>query len=315
MIVLPRFGGRVRAGSWASGLAGLLRHFPLAGPLSVAVAVFAREIGAGRLAEPWALALLAPFVLVLTAGYVYNDLCDLDDPPGKGNPVADGLVTAATARLVLALALAAGLAAFAALFRQPLAWLAFGAWLLLTLAYSGLGIRLKETLAGPALGTLVLWVGAPLVLALELAAVDASLLALLAAAWLMFTACELAHTLVDFDVDSRSGYRTCAQRLGRVPTLRWQLAMLAAGVAGWVWAAGNLLPHAQADLGRVVLVGIALLALVLGAAASPRAAPSRLLLPYGVLKRGWVALAILLLGLRPIETGLLLWLCLTLKLR
>lgn len=315
MIAQPRFGERVRAGSWAQGLVALFRHVPFAGPLGVAAAVLALEIGAGRLADPMALGLMLPFFLALTAGYVYNDLCDVDDPPGKGNPVADGRIAPGLARLVLAVVLAASLLAFAALFRQPLAWLAFAGWLLLTLAYSGLGIRLKETLARPALGAVVLWIGGPLILALELKAVTGQLLILLAAAWLMFTACELAHTLADFGDDRRSGYRTCAQRLGCEATRRLQLALLAAGIAGWVWVGGNLLPDASAAMGRAVLVGIGLVALVLATGVDAQAAPGRVMLPYGALKRGWAALAILLLGLPPIETGLLLWLCLTIKLR
>jgi hypothetical protein len=68
-------------------------------------------------------------------------------------------------------------------------------------------------------------------------------------------------------------------------------------------------------MGRAVLVGIGLVALVLATGVDAQAAPGRVMLPYGALKRGWAALAILLLGLPPIETGLLLWLCLTIKLR
>jgi 4-hydroxybenzoate polyprenyltransferase len=324
------------------GLPGLFRHLPFGGPMLLCLPVLALASRAGE-AGPWAPALLLPFVLLLTAGYAYNDLRDRRDPPGKGNPVAAGLVEPGTAGVVTALFLAASGLSFALLYRQASAGLAFLLLVLLSLAYSGLGVRLKETLAGPPLGALALWVGAPLVLAMELGELDPGLAMLLAASWVAFTACELAHTLVDFEADGRSGYRTFAQRLGFGPTLRLQRGFLLIGTGAWLWAAARLLPPAGALPGTLVLAGVALVAVAAGLAAGPdpvtrvaarvlraqagtpepaaraeglpASAPARLMAPYGALKRGFAALTVLLLGLPPAETGLLLWLCLTIKLR
>jgi hypothetical protein len=140
------------------------------------------------------------------------------------------------------------------------------------------------------------------------------LLALLGAAWITFTACEMSHTLADFANDRRAGYRTFARRVGFERAWRLERILLMVGTTAWVWAAMRLLPPAGAAVGGAVLVALGVLVPVLAVAADVRGDPAGLMLPYGAVKRGWGMLAILLLGLPPAETVLLLWLCSTIKL-
>lgn len=297
------------------GLWRLLRHFPFTGFQVVFLPLFAHLIAGGRMTRGLAVAHVVPFVLATTAGYVYNNLMDRRDPAGKGNPVADGTIAPAEARGLLAVFIVAAVASFALLFRRPEAWIAFGAYLVLMLAYSGLGVRFKETWLGPFLGAAVLWVGGPAILAIEAGLTSGPVVWMLASACLTFGARELCHTLTDLADDRTSGYRTFAVRAGAAATGRLEIALLAAGLLAWAGSAAALLPPSAPAPSRAVvpaLGGAALL--VAGLARRPgRAGPVALDAPYPIVKLAWISGALLILGLDPATTGLLLWLYLTSK--
>lgn len=297
------------------GLRRLLRHFPFTGFQVVFLPLFAHLVVSGRLTRGLAVAQVVPFVLATTAGYIYNNLTDLRDPPHKPNPVADGTLVPAVARRLLGAVLAAAVASFALLYRRPEAWLAFGAYLGLTLAYSGLGVRFKETWLGPFLGAAVLWVGGPAILAIETRATSGPVGWMLASACLTFSARELCHTLTDLADDRASGYRTFAVRAGADVTRRLEIGLLAAGLAAWSWSAGAMLPASAPALQRAVVPALGCAALLVAALARRpgRAATVALDAPYPIVKLAWISGALLILDLDPATTGLLLWLFLTSK--
>jgi 4-hydroxybenzoate polyprenyltransferase len=273
----------------------LVRHFPFVGFLMPLAAVYAALIGSGRMTSPHVFALAVPIPLILAAGYAYNNASDFRDPAAKGNPVAQGDVSRSSA-----LWLAGGLAAAAVvltlvLYARPAAQWLGGLHVALVAAYSGAGVRLKESVAGPLVASIGLYAAGPAMVALEYGVLDGPLGLMLAAVALLFTGREIAHTLADAEWDARSGYRTFAIRVGSVRARRAELAVAAAGTV--------VLLVAAIWLGVATWVQMAMAGLLVVAVGTLRVAPART--RYGLVKLALVALCLGLLGVGPLP-GLLL---------
>jgi len=158
---------------------------------------------------------MLPFIFADAAGFVYNNISDIkDDPYMKANPLVRGEISLARARIVLGISLALSIISFLLLYKTSVARLVYFAYLFLCLAYSGLGVRFKETLAGPLVAAFIIWVGGPFILLTEFNNFDPVTIGLVLGSWLVFIGREILHTISDYESDMHSGYRTFAVRVG-----------------------------------------------------------------------------------------------------
>jgi 4-hydroxybenzoate polyprenyltransferase len=252
--------------------------------------------------------LLLPFVLGHAAGFAYNNLKDLDDPGFRQNPVGSGEISPNRARWLVGGLLLASMLAFALLFVRWTAWLAYGAYIFLGLAYSGLGLRLKESLSGPFVASYALYSAPALAIALEVApGWDAALSGLMAAIYLIYLGREIFHTYIDRENDLQAGYRTFAVRLSRPA----QLAALAlASLAGAACLLASLFAFEAGWPSG--LLGLALVLCTLGAAMlqtlySLRGAPYHPSTAFKLFRLCFALYGVYLLDLAPLAAALFVW--------
>jgi len=198
-----------------TGLRKLLRHFPYTEMLALFLPVYAHLYVKGYIASVSALLLMIPFIFAYAAGFVYNNITDTkDDPYLKTNPLVRGEVSQAHAWSVFYITLAFSVLSFLLLYKSNIAQVVYFVYLFLCLAYSGCGVRFKETLLAPLIASFIVWVGGPVILLIEYKSLDKVTAALVLGSWLVFIGREVLHSITDYDTDIHSGYRTFAVRVG-----------------------------------------------------------------------------------------------------
>ena len=195
------------------GVLKLMRHFPYTELLVVFFPFYAYLIAIGYVTSPFALFLMVPFVLTNAVGFIYNNIVDLNDPSAK-NPIVAGDITLRRARVVFIVFFAVSIASFLLQYTSRDAWAVFFVYYFFGLAYSGLGLRFKESLIGPIVASFVIWVGGPLVLATEFNVFDAVTVGLLLGTFFVYIGRETYHTIIDYYNDLESKNRTLAVTLG-----------------------------------------------------------------------------------------------------
>jgi 4-hydroxybenzoate polyprenyltransferase len=191
----------------------LLRHFPYTEYLIFAMPVYALLVSSGSGAGIWDLLKILPFIPASFVVFAYNDIRDRNDPD-TSNPVVDDR-SKSFAKGIMYLAVASSVSLFVITYRNPLSYLICALSFTVGFAYSGAGIRLKETIFGTIAASLVGWVSVPAILAVEYGISGNSVFALLAGVFFLGVSRETSHTLLDYDSDMRSGYQTFAIRVGK----------------------------------------------------------------------------------------------------
>ena len=252
--------------AFSIGLRRLLRHFPYTEMLALFLPIYAYLYVQGRIKSPFTLLLMLPFIFADAAGFVYNNITDIkDDPYMKANPLVRGEIGLARARIVLGISLALSTISFLLLYKTDVARFVYFAYLFLCLAYSGLGIRFKETLAGPLVAAFIIWVGGPFILLTEFNNFDPVTIGLVVGSWLVFVGREILHTISDYESDMHSGYCTFAVRVGlRLSGWLQNIAFIAGAMlltaslyayfGGWSINATSVLLFTIVGLAVVVLV-------------------------------------------------------------
>ncbi|MEM4724198.1 MAG: UbiA family prenyltransferase [Candidatus Hadarchaeum sp.] len=300
----------------ASGTAlhRLLRHFPYTEMLALFLPVYAHLYTYGRIASPAALLFMIPFIFADAAGFVYNNMTDTrDDPYVKPNPLVRGEISLAQAQMALGISLTLSIGSFLLLYRTNIARFVYFAYLFLVLAYSGLGIRLKETLVGLLFAAFIIWIGGPLILLAEFKSFDKATSGLILGSWLVFIGREVLHTITDYETDLRSGYRTFAVRAG-LRISAW--VQNAAFVAGAMLLASSLYtyfggwPTAAMD---VSLFAIVVLAVVVHLVAGLNNCSAGQRTAYLLIRLFYVMYAAVILQLPPLLVLMFAWVFLTSK--
>jgi 4-hydroxybenzoate polyprenyltransferase len=151
----------------------------------------------------------------MAAGFMYNTICDAPKDPIEKNPINRGDISEKNTFLGMVLLILGSISVFLILYKSYIAFSFFLVYIFLWLAYSGLRIRFKETVLGPLVASIVLFVGAPFIILLEFNYFDLSSVFLLLGLFLIYIAHEIAHTIKDYDVDKSYNCKTFAIILGR----------------------------------------------------------------------------------------------------
>ena len=157
---------------------------------------------------------LIPCFFTLLALYPHNELCDKEfDPPNK-NMITRGEVLEDDALLSSVLFTLLAIISAVVLYKSLLTIGVFCSYVVFTLAYSGLKLRFKTTIAGPFVASYILWVGPSLILLTIFSFWNNITISLLLGIFLVFSAHELHHQIDDYISDKKLNARTLAVRFG-----------------------------------------------------------------------------------------------------
>jgi len=190
------------------------RAFPYERYLLTLFPVFALLLASSKIGASEILLLLLAFVFVLAAGFIYNAVCDADKDPKAKNPISRGDLSTQGAILALVLSLFIATVLFILASRSILAIFSFVVYLYCCLAYSGLGVRLKESVLGPFAASFVIWSGPPLVVLVSFGYFNISAGLLVLGLFSVYASLEIEHTLIDHDLDVTYDNQTFAVVLG-----------------------------------------------------------------------------------------------------
>lgn len=157
---------------------------------------------------------LVPCVITLMAMFAYNEISDIDIDPPKKNMISSGKLLKTDAIVFTVLSVLVALISAVAIYKSPLAILAFCSFVFFSMTYSGLRIRFKTTLAGPVVASYILWVAPALILLTEFSFWNPVSISLLCGIFLVFTAHELHHQIDDYLSDKEMNVKTLAVRIG-----------------------------------------------------------------------------------------------------
>lgn len=191
------------------------RKFPYYGYLITVFPIFCILISNGFINSLNSLLMLFPFVTAMTAGFMYNTFCDADQDPEDKNSITRGDVSK---KLVLSsiIILSIGSLIFTALLYSSItSMIIFLIYLFFWLAYSGLKIRFKETIFGPGIASIVLYVGAPIVLVGQFNYFNNVTSSLLLGLFFIYFGHEIKHTILDYKEDFLSNCKTYAVIIGK----------------------------------------------------------------------------------------------------
>jgi len=300
---------------FVTGLRKLLRHFPYTEMLALFLPIYAYLYVKGYIALVRALLLMIPFIFAYSAGFVYNNITDTkDDPYLKTNPLVRGEVNQAHAWSVLYIAVAFSILSFLILYKSNIAQVVYFVYLFLCLAYSGCGVRFKETLLAPLIASFIVWVGGPVILLIEYKSLDKVTAALVLGSWLVFIGREVLHSITDYDTDIHSGYRTFAVRVGLHISSWIQNVSFVGGTLVLISSvcayAGGWPPTSGAGLFLSIILGIAMTAQFAGSFSyqliDPRAS-------YLLIRVFYVTYAAVILQLAPLIVLMFVWVFCTSK--
>ncbi len=200
--------------SFWDGIRKLTRHFPYTEMLAVFLPFYAYLWSNNHNNSFSALLMMLPFIFAYAAGFAFNNILDTKDPQFKENPIVRGELTLEQAKIITYVLLITSILLFLCLFSHAISFVIYFPYLFLCLAYSGLGLRLKESFIGPLIASFIIWVGGPLILTAEFHAFDKFTIGFLVGSLLVYTGRELHHMVRDYQNDIRSGYQTLVVRLG-----------------------------------------------------------------------------------------------------
>jgi 4-hydroxybenzoate polyprenyltransferase len=202
---------------------------------------------------------------------------------------------------------------FMVFYRSIGALLLYAVYLFLCFAYSGLKIRLKESIAGPFTASFIVWSAGAVIFAVEKAIVTPAMLWYFFGIWLVYTGREIYHTFIDYDSDLLSGYKTFSVRVRLHTQFIAKGVISAAGMISLVVSCCLILgPECSPGLlFLVVFLIVALLFEILFCAGY--SGPLYPVLPYLVIRLFIVTFSLLILEIPSGVVVLTLWIFLTSK--
>lgn len=175
---------------------------------------------------------LLPCVFALMAMFAYNELCDADIDPVEKNIITSGKLQKNDAILFIVFTTLCAIISAMFFYDSITTFIVFCSYVFFCLAYSGLKLRFKTTLAGPFVASYILWAGPSLLLLTEFSFWNNIALSLLIGIFLVFSAHELHHQIDDYPGDKKMNVRTLAVRFG--PKVAFIISVLLS-VAGFLF--------------------------------------------------------------------------------
>ena len=203
---------------------------------------FALLLEYSRMAPSQVILFIVPFVFAMASGFIYNTICDAEKDPKEKNPITRGDLSTKQAFLALSAFLLVAFFLMIFISQSIAVILLFSVYMCIWFAYSGLGVRLKESIFGPVAASVVLWSGPSLILLVAFNYFTLSTISLLFGLFMIYIGHEIKHTIMDHDSDSTQDCKTFAVILGKKRASTAEYATLIAGVV-FLLAGGYFLPQ------------------------------------------------------------------------
>lgn len=289
-------------------LPGLVRGFPYFDASAQYVLIFAYLYDKGWIDNPTSFLMALPFIFANAAGFAYNNYNDQLDPAIRNNPIAAGKLPKRIARWFVLLFLFLSVLSFGLFFQRWQAWLIFFLYILLGLAYSGLHVRLKETIAGPFIAAFVIWTAGPVLIALEFAVLlEPVVYFLIFGIYGVSLGREIFHTRIDRENDLMAGYRTLGVRVPLRVSFLLLIAALVAGAAGLISSIIHFRVGQPLDIWMALLIGLVSTAVILELTFSLAFGRYHPTTAFLLFRLSFILFAAIMLGLSPLLIVLLLW--------
>lgn len=200
---------------FAKIIRGVSRAFPYGRYLITIFPFFAILMNAGFITSFSSLLLIIPFITTMQAGFMFNTYCDAEKDPKEKNPITRGDISKKTVLSLVILWVIISNLLFILIFKSKMAIILFLIYNFFWFGYSGLKIRFKETVLGPIIASIVLFVGPPLILLSEFNYFNHAIMSLLIGLFIIYTAHEIKHTVIEHDIDLSYNCKTFAVILGK----------------------------------------------------------------------------------------------------
>ncbi|MCX6677112.1 MAG: UbiA family prenyltransferase [Methanothrix sp.] len=205
------------------------RAFPFSNYLLILFPFLSILFASDLMKSIWDVSLIIPFIISMTGGFIYNTICDLTTDPREKNILAQGLLQKKSAEKSVAILVLATIISSIILYKSLVAIILFWFISLMAYLYSGLKIRLKESLFAPIIASITLWVGAPLVLLTEFNYFNNISINLLLGLFFIYMGYEIQHTIRDYENDLAFDIWTFAVRVGKKNAIIVEYLSLAVG--------------------------------------------------------------------------------------
>jgi 4-hydroxybenzoate polyprenyltransferase len=194
------------------------RAFPYERYLVTLFPFFALLLASSKIGASEILLFILAFAFAIAAGFIYNTICDAEKDPIAKNPITRGDMSTKRAVRALVLLLFVATVLFIWASQSILAIFSFVVYMWIWFAYSGLGVRLKESVLGPVAASIVLWSGPPLLLLVSFSYLNISATLLALGLFSIYIGHEIQHTIIDHDIDVTYDNKTFAVILGKQRT-------------------------------------------------------------------------------------------------
>lgn len=192
-----------------------VRVFPYQRYLVMLFPGFALLLASSKIGAFEILLFMLSFAFAMAAGFIYNTVCDAEKDPEEKNPITRGDISTKCAVRALVLSLFIATVLFIWASRSIFALFSFAVYMWIWFAYSGLGVRLKESVLGPVAASIVLWSGPQMLLLVSFSYLNMSAALLILGLFSIYTSYEIKHTLIDYDTDVAYDNKTFAVILGQ----------------------------------------------------------------------------------------------------
>jgi len=219
----------------------MIRSFPYSEYLFVFLPIFAYFLSIKLISDPWTLTLIVPFILAIASGFMYNTICDSQFDSAQKNPITAGLISIKKSYFFFYLLLILSIFFFIVLYKSILCTFLFLCYIFLWLGYSGLQIRFKETIFGPIVASIVLWVGGPAIFVINQEYTDAVLIYLLLSYFFFYIGNELNHQIGDYHEDKKAKVNTFTVRVGLKKSIMIRYSTYLIGCIFFVQSASQII--------------------------------------------------------------------------
>jgi 4-hydroxybenzoate polyprenyltransferase len=196
------------------GLYRAARKFPYLNNLIMVFPFYMILFVNGFINSAYSLLLILPFIGIISAGFMYNTICDAPFDPKHKNPITRGDITEKTTRKGILFSIIISLLLFILFYKSYLAFILFLFYIFLWFAYSGFKIRFKETFLGPFVASLMSFL-IPFIILVNFNFFNYPSILLLISYFMIYLAHEIKHTVVDYDEDKVNDIKTFAVIVGR----------------------------------------------------------------------------------------------------
>jgi 4-hydroxybenzoate polyprenyltransferase len=176
---------------------------------------YAILIYSGFINSALALFYILPLVPAFAAGFMYNTYGDREkDPKGK-NPIAKGAISEKFVLTCIVLLFLLSILFMILIYTSKIALLLLLVIIFLSLIYSGLKLRLKESIFGPIVASVGFFILPGVILLTEFNYFNFGSILLIIGLFIIYYAHEIKHTILEYELDLSYDCRTFAVITGK----------------------------------------------------------------------------------------------------